>query len=162
MILFVLGFLWIPSVLGDCSSEAGNCQDGTCSDSCYIWRGPNKVDTSLHYCSGDDVSDFIKPEGKSCEEVLGRPDYAEDNWIYFGSSTPLGDVCNIGPWTAMGRICKCNEPCGNQPKPKSKLSTEAIIGITLGTLLIISIIAYIFRKQLPFRFAKQTGQQLIQ
>ena len=60
MIVFVLGFLWIPSVLGDCSPEAGDCQDGSCSDSCYIWRGPNTKDISLHYCDGDDVSDFIE------------------------------------------------------------------------------------------------------
>jgi len=174
MITFLIGFLLIPSVLGSCSKEAGDCWEGTCSDSCFVWRGPNGVDDNLHFCTGDDVVEFISDSTEACEATLGLPDYAGIDWdISFFSFDKIcillepNDDMTEGPKN-MGQICeckKCIEPPPTPPPtptPKSKLSTEAIIGITLGTLLIISIIAFIFRNQLPFRFAKQTGQQLIQ
>ena len=164
MITFLIGFLLIPSVLSSCSSEAGNCQEGSCCSDSYVWRGPNDVDPNLHFCEGDDVVNFITDSTEACIATLGRPDYAETDWYFTFSSHQK--TCDLLKSTnddtlmlTMGQICectKCIEP------PKSKLSTEAIIGITLGTLLIISITAYIFRNQLPFRFAKQTGEQLLQ
>ena len=168
MILFVLGFLWIPSVIGGCTKEEGDCKDGSCSDSCYIWRGPNEVDSSLHFCTGDDVVDFITDSSESCKKVLGLPEYAQEDWspISYWSATK---TCIIMSQESkrMGTICECKRcleptPPPTPPTPKSKLSTEAIIGITLEALFIISITAYIFRNQLPCRFAKQTGEQLIQ
>ena len=99
MIAFLIGFLLIPSVLGSCTKEAGDFQDGTCSDSCFVWRGPNEVDISLNYCSGDDVSDFIRTVEDLCEEVLGRPDYADDDWDYFSVSPDKG--CNIGIFSSF-------------------------------------------------------------
>ena len=57
-------------------------------------------------------------------------------------------------------VCNCNCP---KPKTKSKLSTGAIIGITIGVLFIASLVVFIFRSQLlTNRFAKRTGEQLIQ
>ena len=164
IVLFLIGFLWIPSVLGGCTKVAGDCQDGSCSDSCYVWRGP--FDGPSH-CSIDGLSYFITTTGVSgCKEVLGRPKYANEDWNYFTDSITLGTTCEIGhDGLSKGSICKCDDSphcLEPPPKTKSKLSTEAIIGITLGTLLIISIIIFIFRNQLPFRFAKQTGQQLLQ
>ena len=157
MIVFVLVFLWIPSVLGDCSEDnLFGCQEGTCTDSCLVWQNP------VYLCKySEEWSDYKT----TIEECLGGgilkiPSYADENWNF--QYDTVFQTCRIVDESSVlsSVICKCNEPCGNQPKTKSKLSTEAIIGITLGTLLIISITLFIFRNQL--RFAKQTGEQLLQ
>ena len=74
-----------------------------------------------------------------------------------GDGTGKSGVCNKFSQTSWIRV-----NCPNS-KSKSTLTTEAIIGITIGVLFMVFIIAFIFRKQLfPKRFASQTGEQLIQ
>ena len=60
------------------------------------------------------------------------------------------------------RLIKVECLTAPEPKTKSKLSTGAIIGISLAVLFVVSLIILIYRSQLTTRFAKRTGEELIQ
>ena len=168
MIAFVLVLLWAPSVIGGCGDlpvVTGACDQGTCTDSCYIWReGPM-------YCVASTVSDLIIEDpaaGNPCD-VVPRPDLAKANWVLNPVDVGTGKGCELqmegtgsmaGGFTTQSQLCKCNDSphCKPSTKTKSTLSTGAIIGITLAVLFIVITIAFIYRS----RSTLQTGEQLIQ
>ena len=148
--MYALIFLLIHNIKAEnevTSYENGFCnEDGiTDTESLEVCTILGETSSYKYTCNGNDWKVLIFDDGNDCTgEFRVNPSgksgvcypYAEHSWIRVN--------------------------CPNS-KSKSTLTTEAIIGITIGILFIVFIIAFIFRKQLfPTRFASQTGEQLLQ
>ena len=100
-------------------------------------------------------------QGASSSLCVGKPSYSATFTSGQCVETDYGKKMKV---TCFGDfpLPKMETETEPEPKSKSRLSTGAIIGITIGVLFIVITIGFIFRSQLTNRFAKRTGEQLIQ
>ena len=154
MIAFVLLLLWVPSVVGE--------------------KGVTGEEQVMYYqnkeCSGEPVGHEHNvdrctehaSEGShrfTCKDNLWtREDFDE----YECKGAPPSTL------TGISRTCfEMGEGDGvwvyvDCASSKSRLSTGAIIGITIGVLFVVSLIVFIYRSQLTTRSTSRTGEELIQ